>query len=127
MPPWRHSGLRTLPTCARPVPFCFHGFVPLPPTSARFLVVCVPRRSDAFVCTTDSQMSASFTRPPNTSSFSSSDPTFLLSVLTTSIFIAQPLSSAVLSSHDLSYFLPLGFSAWATLIRLAVIALRITT
>ena len=80
-----------MPTRARPVPFCFHGLRPLPATFARFLVLCVPRRADAFVCTTDSQMSASFTRPPNTSSLSSSDPTFLLSVLTTSIFISSQL------------------------------------
>ena len=40
----------------RPVPFCRHGFLPLPLTSARFLVACVPRRSAAFSCTTDAQI-----------------------------------------------------------------------
>src|SRR5687768_16137396 len=61
-------------------------------------------------------MSALFTRPPKTSSFSSSDPTFWLSVLTTSIFICalflplgllslgdfDPLRSDRLANHDVS-------------------------
>ena len=31
-------------TRARPVPFCFHSFLPEPETSLRFLVACVPWR-----------------------------------------------------------------------------------
>ena len=37
MPPWRQIGERTEPTRARPVPFCFHNFLPEPETS--FLIL----------------------------------------------------------------------------------------
>ena len=85
VPPLRQSGLRISPTRARPVPFCRHGFLPLPLTAARFFVACVPRRSEAFSCTTASQISSDFTRPPNTASFSSTAPTVSLLPLTMSI------------------------------------------
>src|SRR4029450_10757399 len=42
---------------ARAVPFCPQGFLPEPETSARFLVMCVPRRAPARCCLT-----ASYTR-----------------------------------------------------------------
>src|SRR3989344_1747700 len=38
MPPCRHSGERTEPARARPGPFLFHGFLPLPATSPIILV-----------------------------------------------------------------------------------------
>src|SRR5713226_335657 len=81
------------PTRARPVPFCRHGFLPLPLTSARFFVMWVPRRSAAFARTTDSQMSSPLTRPPNTSSRTSIAPTFSLLSLTTSSCMAALLLS----------------------------------
>ena len=92
MPPWRQIGFRIEPIRARPVPFCFQGLRPLPLTSARFFVMWVPRRSAAFEWITDSQITAPFTRPAKISSLSSSDPTFLLSELTTSIFISSQFS-----------------------------------
>src|SRR5438445_549013 len=72
------------PTRARPVPFWRHGFLPLPLTLARFFVWCVPRRAAAFSWTTDSQMRSVFTRPPNTSSLTSTEPTLLFWLSTTS-------------------------------------------
>ena len=42
VPPPTHNGLRVLPTRARPVPFCFQGFLPPPRTRPRVLVACVP-------------------------------------------------------------------------------------
>src|SRR5437867_4704142 len=77
------------PTRARPVPFCRHGFLPLPLTSARFFVACVPRRTAAFAQTTDSQIRSAFTRPPNTSSRRSTAPTFSFWLFTTSSCIAN--------------------------------------
>ncbi len=38
VPPPTHKGLRVLPTRARPVPFCFQGFLPPPRTSRKCLV-----------------------------------------------------------------------------------------
>ena len=43
-PPWRQSGLRVEPKRARPVPFCFHGFLPPPRTSPRFKVLACELR-----------------------------------------------------------------------------------
>ena len=115
MPPWRHSGLRIEPTRARPVPFCRHGFLPLPLTSARFFVACVPRRSAAFACTTDSQIRSVFTRPPNTSSLTSTRADLLV------------LAVDDIELHGV-YFLPFfGFSTCATLSFFAVTALRTIT
>src|SRR5207244_4520281 len=85
----RHSGLRMSPTRARPVPFCRHGFLPLPLTAARFFVAWVPRRAAAFARTTDSQMSSLLTRPPKTSSRTSKAPTFSLLLFTTSSCISS--------------------------------------
>src|SRR5438067_2053959 len=44
MPPPAHSGERTEPARARPVPFWRHGFAPPPATSPRVFVEAVPRR-----------------------------------------------------------------------------------
>src|SRR3712207_8997257 len=44
VPPWRHSGERIEPIRARPVPFCFHSFLPEPETSQRTFVFAVPDR-----------------------------------------------------------------------------------
>ena len=38
IPPPRHNGERFDPALARPVPFCFQGFLPPPETSLLFLV-----------------------------------------------------------------------------------------
>src|SRR6185437_10692566 len=137
VPPLRHSGLRISPTRARPVPFCRHGFLPLPLTSARFFVMCVPRRSAAFACTTDSHTRSPFTRPPNTSSRTSTAPTFWFSLLTTSSCIKNSVSllgfwllalARAESQESRAYFFPFfGFSTWATLIFLDLTALRTTT
>ena len=43
-PPWRQIGLRVEPKRARPVPFCFHGFLPPPRTSPRFKVLACELR-----------------------------------------------------------------------------------
>src|SRR5262245_6507290 len=50
--------------------------------------MCVPRRSDAFSRTTASQTRSIFTGPANTASSRSTDPTFWLSLFTTSNVIA---------------------------------------
>src|SRR5881398_2424268 len=44
MPPPAHSGERTEPARARPVPFWRHGFAPPPATSPRVRVEAVPAR-----------------------------------------------------------------------------------
>jgi hypothetical protein len=46
-PPPTQIGLRIEPTRARPVPFCFQGFFPLPLTSERFFCAFVPARAPA--------------------------------------------------------------------------------
>src|ERR1017187_119678 len=85
-------GDRMEPTRARPVPFCFHSFLPEPATSRRTLVLCVPARSPAWKCRTASYSSASFTSAPKTASASSSSPTFSLFKSTTStVGIGLPL------------------------------------
>ena len=61
-----------LPWRARPVPFCFHGFLPPPETSLRPLVSCVPARCPAISRTTAWWTSAAFTGAPNTAASSSS-------------------------------------------------------
>src|ERR1700675_33983 len=62
MEPWR----------ARPVPFCFHGFLPPPETSLRPLVSWVPARRAASAFTTAWCSSGIRTGPANTSADSSS-------------------------------------------------------
>src|SRR5579859_835324 len=51
-PPPAHSGERTEPARARPVPFCFHGFLLEPATSPTVLVHAVPERWAALYATT---------------------------------------------------------------------------
>ena len=50
----------------------------------RFFVACVPRRSAAFSRTTDSWIGSVLMRPPNTSSRTSTEPTFSFCAFTTS-------------------------------------------
>ena len=52
VPPPTHSGERMDPTLARPVPFCFQGFLPPPRTRPLVFVAWVPRRSLAIWRTT---------------------------------------------------------------------------
>src|SRR3982751_4147479 len=54
--------------------------------------MCVPWRSAALACTTDSHTRSVFTRPPNTSSRTSTLPTFWFSRLTTSSCMALLLA-----------------------------------
>src|SRR5262245_14816970 len=42
LPPPFHSGERKLAIRARPVPFCFHSFLPLPDVLPRVFVITVP-------------------------------------------------------------------------------------
>jgi len=42
IPPLIHCGALILPCLALPVPFCLHGFLPPPRTSALVFVLCVP-------------------------------------------------------------------------------------
>src|SRR5262245_27345702 len=90
VPPLRQIGVRISPTRARPVPFCRHGLRPLPETSARVLVLCVPERWLARYCFTASCISPSLIGPPNTASESSSLPTtsfFRFLISTVAIFL----------------------------------------
>src|SRR5438132_11964583 len=98
------------PTRARPVPFCRHGFLPLPLTSARFFVMWVPRRSAALARTTDSQMRSPLTRPPNTSSRTSMAPTFSLLSLTTSSCMLLLSLLGLLDLRDLDPLRRRGFA-----------------
>src|SRR5438128_10737962 len=75
MPPLRHNGFRISPTRARPVPFCRQGFLPLPETSARVFVLCVPERRLARYCFTAKCIRPSLTGPANTASAKSNWPT----------------------------------------------------
>ena len=118
--PQPRSGLRISPTRARPVPFCRHGFLPLPLTSARFFVACVPCRSAACARITEAWIRSTFTRPPNTSSRTSKVPIFSFWWLTTSSVIDVPAGPGPSAptvpgprarGSDACYFLPfLGFS-----------------
>src|SRR5579859_3848326 len=69
---------------ARPVPFCFHNFLPEPATDPRTLVAAVPARRAACECRTASYSSALLISAPNTASASSTSPTFWLLKSTTS-------------------------------------------
>src|SRR5271169_7214215 len=51
-PPPRHRGERNEPARARPVPFCFQGFLLVPATSPTFFVQAVPLRWAALNATT---------------------------------------------------------------------------
>jgi hypothetical protein len=56
VPPLRQSGLRISPTRARPVPFCRHGFLPLPLTMRAVLRLVRAAALAALACTTDSHI-----------------------------------------------------------------------
>src|SRR6516164_5166392 len=99
MDPWRHSELRMLPTRARPVPFCRHGFLPPPLTSPRLLVECVPRRRLAKYALTTSQSRFWLGGATNTLSASSTCFTVCPSrFLTSTVAISSRLSSVLVSS-----------------------------
>src|SRR5262249_46922904 len=72
LPPPFHCVARIEPWRARPVPFCFQGFLPPPETSLRPLVSCVPARRAASSFTTVWCRSGTRTAPPKTSADSSS-------------------------------------------------------
>src|SRR5882672_10393068 len=72
LPPPFHWVARMEPWRARPVPFCFHGFLPPPETSLRPLVSWVPARRAASSLTTLWCRSGPRTGPPKTSADSSS-------------------------------------------------------
>src|SRR4051794_4575015 len=80
------------PIRARPVPFCFHSFLPEPATSQRRLVFAVPERWPARYQRTASYNKLLLTAAPKTSSERSSDPTTSLRRLNTSTagIIASP-------------------------------------
>ena len=59
------------------------------------IVQAVMRRFAAFACTTDSHTRSAFTRPPNTSSRTSTAPSFWFSLLTTSSCIGESCQSQV--------------------------------
>ena len=102
MPPLRHSGFRISPTRARPVPFCLHGFLPLPETSARVLVLCVPDRWLARYCFTASCSRPSLTGPLKTSSERSSLPTtsfFRFLISTVAICYRPDFSTTTISAR----------------------------
>ena len=132
MPPWRHSGVRIDPTCARPVPFCRHGFLPLPLTSARFFVACVPRRVGG-VRPHDRLPDQLGVDPSAEHVVAQIERADLLVVVVDDVklHVHSQLSSCRLQLRltvALIYFLPfLGFSTCATLIRFAATALRTTT
>ena len=65
------------------------------PLAGHYKKASVPRRSDAFARTTDSQTRSDFTRPPKTSSLTANEPTFLFSLLTTSSCMATSCPSSV--------------------------------
>src|SRR6185503_20714015 len=68
-PPWRQIGPRVDPARARPVPFCFQGFLPPPETSPRVLVEAVPRRRLARKFLTEACRSGMLTSEPKMESF----------------------------------------------------------
>src|SRR5499426_3865479 len=72
LPPPFHCVARIEPWRARPVPFCFHGFLPPPDTSLRPLVSWVPARRAASSFTTLWCRSGTRTAPPKTSADNSS-------------------------------------------------------
>src|SRR5947208_13317162 len=103
MPPLRHSGFLISPTRARPVPFCCQGFLPLPETSARVFVLCVPERRLARYCFTAKCIRPSLTGPANTASAKSNWPTIsLFKFLMFTVGIKTCDSSARFLDHYIS-------------------------
>src|SRR5438128_2272996 len=74
LPPPFHCVARIEPWRARPVPFCFHGFLPPPETSLRPFVSCVPARRSASSRTTAWCSRGTRISTPKTSALSSTAP-----------------------------------------------------
>src|SRR5271170_3098512 len=89
-PPPAHSGERTEPARARPVPFCFQGFLLEPWTSPAVLVQAVPLRCAA-LCATTVSWTACVPFPFSISTnFTSSSPEFFPARFLMAIFIYFP-------------------------------------
>src|SRR5476649_33603 len=73
-PPPAHNGERNEPARARPVPFCFHGFLLEPWTSPAVLVQAVPLRCAALYATTVSWTACEPLPFSITANFTSSSP-----------------------------------------------------
>src|SRR5271168_2359490 len=106
-PPPAHNGERTEPARARPVPFCFHGFLLEPWTSPAVLVQAVPLRCAARYAVTAS-WTAWVPLPSSTSAnFVSSSPEafpeiFLMEIFMARYFLAAAGAAAGLASAFLS-------------------------
>src|SRR5262245_51996279 len=94
-----------LPERARPVPFCFHGFLPPPLTNPFVLVAAVPARRPASWLRTAACRRCSRTGPASTTAGTSSSPTFSRVCDTTgtvtvpsAIVLAPPFRA--LADHD---------------------------
>src|SRR4029453_15938187 len=88
LPPPSQSGDRNEAIRARPVPFCFHSFLPAPETSPRVFVADVPCRALAMKFRTAAWIKPSLRGAPKTTSDSSTSPTssfFELRTLTVGI------------------------------------------
>src|SRR3954469_16446938 len=84
LPPRTHWGAVIEPWRARPVPFCFQGFLPPPETSELFLTATVPLRRLTCWNLATSYRRFGFGSAPNTSSESSISETFFRLRSTTS-------------------------------------------
>ena len=104
LPPPFHWVARIEPCRARPVPFCFHGFLPPPDTSLRPLVSWVPARRSASSRTTAWWSSGSWIGAPKTSAASSSVPR------------AFPLASTTCDRRHAYFACPLAPSACCALV-----------
>src|SRR5438105_4525860 len=99
---------------ARPVPFCFHGFLPPPETSLRPRVSCVPTRRSAISRTTAWWSSGVLISAPKTSDRSSSVPAcFPLASRTCTVgIISCPPSSAAAAWWSCSICAPSPARRW---------------
>src|SRR6058998_3198634 len=95
-----------LPWRARPVPFCFHGFLPPPETSLRPFVSCVPARRSASSRTTAWWSSGTRISTPKTSALSSTAPVSLP-------FASTTFTLGITSSPRPSAAAPWGLDALA--------------
>src|SRR5271155_5853182 len=106
-PPPAHNGERNEPARARPVPFCFHGFLLEPWTSPTVLVQAVPLRCAA-LCATTVSWTACVPFPFSISAnFTSSSPEFfparfLMAIFMARYFLAAAGAAAGLASAFLS-------------------------
>src|SRR6185503_12788686 len=83
LPPPFHRGDLSDAIRARPVPFCFHSFLPAPETSPRVFVAEVPCRAFAMKLRTAAWIKPSLRGAPKTTSDSSTSPTSSFSILRT--------------------------------------------